>query len=47
MSEALLNALVHLFALVANQKQDVVSQKGKEIVELYLSRYLNSQKRII
>lgn len=43
MSEALLNALVHLFALIANVKGEALSKKGHDIVKLYLERYLNAE----
>lgn len=41
MSESILNALVHLFAIVANINVEGVSSKGKKIVKLYLQRYLS------
>jgi len=43
MSESILNALIHLFAIVANVNKDGVSDKGRRIVESYLARYLNSK----
>ena len=43
MSESILNALIHLFAIVANVNQEVVTAKGKKIVEAYLSRYLSNE----
>ncbi|UCG26671.1 MAG: ATP-binding cassette domain-containing protein [Bacteroidales bacterium] len=43
MSESVLNALIHLFAIVATVKTHGVSQKGRRIVELYLRRYLNEE----
>ncbi|WP_421920520.1 ATP-binding cassette domain-containing protein [Marinifilum sp.] len=42
MGESILNALMHLFAIVANTKEEGVSGKGKIIVERFLSRYVNS-----
>lgn len=42
MSESVLNALIHLFAIVANVNPGGISAKGKRIVELYLARYLNA-----
>ena len=43
MSESILNALIHLFAIVANVNKDGVSDKGRRIVENYLARYLNKE----
>lgn len=43
MSESILNALIHLFAIVANVNQEVVTAKGRKIVEVYLSRYLSNE----
>lgn len=43
MSESILNALIHLFAIVANVNKDGVSDKGRRIVESYLARYLNNE----
>lgn len=43
MGESILNALMHLFAIVANTKQEGVSGKGRIIVESFLSRYVNSE----
>jgi len=43
MSESILNALIHLFAIVANVNKDGVSDKGRRIVENYLSRYLTNE----
>jgi ABC-type multidrug transport system ATPase subunit len=40
MSESVLNALIHLFAIVANVNPDGITAKGRRIVESYLSRYL-------
>ncbi|NOU61043.1 ATP-binding cassette domain-containing protein [Marinifilum sp. JC070] len=42
MGESILNALMHLFAIVANTKEEGVSGKGRIIVESFLSRYVNS-----
>ena len=42
MGESILNALIHLFAIVANVNKSGVSDKGRRIVENYLSRYLNN-----
>ncbi|OFX88098.1 MAG: hypothetical protein A2W99_10880 [Bacteroidetes bacterium GWF2_33_16] len=42
MSESVLNALIHLFAIVANVNPDGITAKGRRIVELYLHRYLNA-----
>ena len=41
MSESILNALMHLFAIVAMVNKKGVSQKGKAIVKVFLKRYLN------
>lgn len=43
MSESILNALIHLFAIVANVNSDVVTAKGRKIVEAYLLRYLSNE----
>ncbi|HSH50308.1 MAG TPA: ATP-binding cassette domain-containing protein, partial [Bacteroidales bacterium] len=43
MSESILNALIHLFAIVANVNKYGVSDKGRRIVENYLTRYLNNE----
>lgn len=42
MGESILNALMHLFAIVANTKEEGVTGKGRIIVESFLSRYVNS-----
>jgi ABC transport system ATP-binding/permease protein len=42
MSESILNALIHLFAIVANVNPDGITAKGRKIVESYLARYVNS-----
>ncbi len=41
MSDIVLNALVHLFALVASVNENRLTKKGKGIVNSYLSRFLN------
>lgn len=41
MNENILNALIHLFSLVANITRHEVSSKGKSIVREYLIRYLD------
>ena len=46
MRESILNALMHLFAIVAMVNRKDVSQKGKTIVKAFLSRYLNEQLTI-
>ena len=43
MSESILNALMHLFAIVAMVDRKEVTQKGRTIVKAYLERYLNKQ----
>ncbi len=43
MSESILNALIHLFAIVATLNVDGVSQRGRKIVETYLRRYLDGE----
>ncbi|MFO7827556.1 MAG: ATP-binding cassette domain-containing protein [Bacteroidales bacterium] len=43
MSESILNALIHLFAIVANVNTEGVSDKGRKIVENYLARYLKNE----
>ncbi|MBI9055078.1 MAG: ATP-binding cassette domain-containing protein [Bacteroidales bacterium] len=43
MGESILNALIHLFAIVANVNDEGVTAKGRRIVEAYLSRYLKSE----
>lgn len=42
MSESILNALIHLFAIVANVNIEGVTAKGRKIVQIYLSRYLRN-----
>ncbi|RUT78526.1 ATP-binding cassette domain-containing protein [Ancylomarina longa] len=43
MGESILNALMHLFALVANAKEEEVSRKGRVIVQSFLNRYVHSE----
>ena len=43
MSESVLNALIHLFAIVAMVNKRGISEKGRSIVGLYLRRYLNEE----
>jgi ABC-type multidrug transport system ATPase subunit len=43
MGESVLNALMHLFAIVANAKEEGVSRKGRVIVEGFLKRYVNTE----
>ncbi|PLX22431.1 MAG: ABC transporter, partial [Marinilabiliales bacterium] len=43
MSESILNALIHLFAIVANVNPEGVTAKGRKIVEAYLARYLTGE----
>jgi ABC-type multidrug transport system ATPase subunit len=43
MSESILNALIHLFAIVANVNLEGVTAKGRKIVEAYLYRYLTPE----
>ena len=43
MSESILNALIHLFAIVANVNKEGLSAKGKSIVKTYLKRYLSGE----
>lgn len=40
MSESILNALMHLFAIVATIREEGVTEKGKRIVKSYLSQHL-------
>ncbi|MDE5423099.1 ATP-binding cassette domain-containing protein [Ancylomarina sp. DW003] len=46
MGESILNALMHLFAIVANAKEEGVSNKGKDIVDNFLKRYVSAQDEI-
>lgn len=46
MGESILNALMHLFAIVANAKEDRVSREGKVIVEGFLNRYVNAELQL-
>jgi len=46
MGESILNALMHLFAIVANAKEEGVSHKGKNIVDNFLKRYLSAEDEI-
>ena len=43
MSESILNALIHLFAIVANVRIKELTQAEKKIVEDYLKRFLNQE----
>lgn len=43
MGESILNALMHLFAIVAKANEQGVSHRGKEIVEGFLNRYVNAE----
>ena len=43
MSESILNALIHLFAIVANIRAKNLTQAEKEIVKEFLERYLNPE----
>ncbi len=43
MSESILNALIHLFAIVAMVNKKGISEKGRSIVGMYLRRYLNEE----
>jgi len=43
MSESILNALIHLFAIVAMVNRKGISEKGRMIVSMYLRRYLNEE----
>ena len=44
MSESILNALIHLFALVANVNEKRVSEKGRSVVTSYLRLHLDESK---
>jgi ABC-type multidrug transport system ATPase subunit len=46
MSESILNALMHLFAVFATVRQEGSSEAGKNIVQSYLLRYLNKKEVI-
>ncbi|MFC2098179.1 ATP-binding cassette domain-containing protein [Bacteroidota bacterium] len=46
MSESILNALMHLFAVFATIRQANVSDTGKSIVKSFLQRYLNKPEII-
>jgi len=43
MSESILNALIHLFAIVANIRAKKLTRAEKDIVRKYLERYLNTE----
>ena len=43
MSDIILNALVHLFALVASVNDKRLTKKGRSIVQSYLRRFLNEE----
>ncbi|MFA8432964.1 MAG: ATP-binding cassette domain-containing protein [Marinifilaceae bacterium] len=43
MGESVLNALMHLFAIVANASEGGLSRRGKEIVQGFLNRYVNAE----
>ncbi len=46
MSESILNALMHLFAVFATVRQEGSSEAGRGIVQSYLLRYLNKKEVI-
>lgn len=46
MGESILNALMHLFAIVANAKEEGISREGKVIVESFLNRYVNLELQV-
>ena len=46
MGESILNALMHLFAIVANAKEEGVSHKGKNIVDNFLKRYVSAEDEL-
>ena len=46
MSESILNALMHLFAVFATVRQEGSSETGRNIVHSYLLRYLNKKEVI-
>ncbi len=46
MSESILNALMHLFAVIATVRIEGISDTGRNIVQSYLLRYLNKQEVI-
>jgi len=43
MSESILNALIHLFAIVANIRAKDITQEEKDIVKDYLERFINQE----
>ncbi|MBS3806695.1 MAG: ATP-binding cassette domain-containing protein [Bacteroidales bacterium] len=43
MSESILNALIHLFAIVANIRAKDITQEEKDIVKAYLERFINQE----
>jgi ABC-type multidrug transport system ATPase subunit len=46
MSESILNALMHLFAVIATVRIEGISDTGRNIVQSYLLRYLNKKEVI-
>ena len=46
MSESILNALIHLFALVANANEKRVSERGRSVVTSYLRLHLDESKAV-
>lgn len=46
MSESILNALMHLFAVFATVRQEGSAETGRNIVQSYLLRYLNKKEVI-
>ncbi len=44
MNESILKALIQLFAIIANVKEDSVSEKSRTIVEAYLSQELSASQ---
>ena len=44
MSESILNALMHLFAVIATVSDERVSDTGRKIVQSFLLRYINKKE---
>ncbi|MBN1252048.1 MAG: ATP-binding cassette domain-containing protein [Bacteroidales bacterium] len=44
MSESILNALVHLFSIIANYTDSEISEKGRDVVKSYLNKQLSRKQ---
>ena len=44
MSESILNALVHLFSIISNYTNEEITEKGREVVKIYLKKLLSKKQ---